>query len=54
MKKQELFHRLTTDLAQKECITEQLKSTDQMKWVQKMNNIHNRVAKILNTEIIFV
>lgn len=51
---QELFDRLTTDLAAKEGITEQLKATDQMKWVQKKNSIHNRVAEIVNAEVIFV
>ena len=32
---QELFNRLTISLAQKEDITEQLKATNQMLWVQK-------------------
>ena len=54
MKKQELFHRLTTDLAQKECITEQLKSTDQMKWMQKMNNIREHVMEVVCKEVVFV
>ena len=40
---QELFNRLTTDVAIREGITEQLKTTDQMKWVQKMNSIQERV-----------
>ena len=51
---QELFHRLTTDLAQKEVITEQLKSANQMKWVQKMNNIRERVMEIVYSEVVFV
>ena len=51
---QELFTRLTTDLAQKEGITEQLKATDQMKWVQKMNNIRNRVFTQIIQEIICI
>ena len=49
---QELFARITTDLAQKEGITEQLKATDQMKWVQKMNNIRERVKEIIDKNLI--
>ena len=51
---QELFSHLTIDLAQKEGITEQLKATDQMKWVQKMNNIRERVTEIVYSEVVFV
>ena len=36
---QDLYSRLVKQYAEKEGITEQLKVTDQMKWVQKMNNI---------------
>ena len=50
---QELFNRLTTDLAVKEGITEQLKSTDQMKWVGKMNAIRNAATEIINRELIY-
>ena len=49
---QELFNSLITDLAQKEAITEQLKATDQMKWVQKMNNVQNTTLKFVNKNII--
>lgn len=49
---QNLFDCLTTDLAQKEGITEQLKATNQMKWVQKMNNIRERVIEIISSELI--
>lgn len=38
---QELFYRLVKQYAENEGVTEQLKATDQMKWVQKMNNISN-------------
>lgn len=51
---QDLFPRLVTDFAEKENVTEELKSTDMMLWVQKMNNIRNRATEIVNTEIIFV
>ena len=51
---QELFTRLTTDLAEKESITEQLKATDQMLWVEKMNNIRARVTEVVYKEVVFV
>ena len=51
---QELFNRLTTDLTQEEGITEQLKSTDQMKWVQRMNNIRERVIETVYSDVVFV
>ena len=51
---QELFTRLTTDLAQKEGVTEQLKSADQMKWVQKMNNIRERAMEVVCKDVVFV
>ena len=50
---QDLFLRLVNDLAEKENITEELKSTDMMLWVQKMNNICNRATEIVNAEIIY-
>ena len=50
---QELFNRLTTNLAQKEGITEQLKATDQMKWVQMMNSIRSGVAEVVEKEFIY-
>lgn len=51
---QQLFLRLVKDLAEKENITEELKATDMMLWVQKMNNIRSRVAEFVNNEIIYI
>ena len=51
---QQLFLRLVKDFAKKENVTEKLKSTDIMLWVQKMNNISNRAMEIVNCELIFV
>lgn len=48
---QQLFLRLLTDFAEKENVSEELKSTDMMLWVQKMNNVRNRAMEIVNTEI---
>lgn len=51
---QQLFLRLVKDLAEKEKVTEELKSTDMMLWVQKMNNIRNRATEIVNDRLIFI
>lgn len=50
---QNLFLRLVKELAEKENVTEKLKSTDMMLWVQKMNNIHNSATEIVNERIIY-
>jgi hypothetical protein len=50
---QDLFLRLVKDLAEKENVTEELKSTDMMLWVQKMNNIRNRAMEIVNADLIY-
>ena len=50
---QDLFSRLVKDLAEKENVTENLKATDQMLWVRKMNNIRNRTTEIVNADIIY-
>lgn len=49
---QQLFLRLVKELAEKEGVTEQLKATDQMAWVRKMNNIRERVREIINKDLI--
>lgn len=48
-----MFLRLVKGLAEKENVTEELKATDQMLWVQKMNNIRNRATEIVNADIIY-
>lgn len=50
---QDLFIRLVKDLAEKENVTEELKATDMMLWVQKMNNIRNRATEIVIAELIY-
>ena len=50
---QDLFSRLVKEYAEKEDITEQLKSTDQMKWVGKMSAIRNAATEIINRELIY-
>ena len=50
---QNLFLRLVKDLTEKENVTEELKSTDMMLWVWKMNNVRNRATEIVNVELIY-
>ena len=50
----EMYDRLISQLAKQECITEQLKATNQMEWVQQMNNIRNRAAEVVWKELICV
>ena len=36
-----------------EGVTEELKVTDQMEWVRRMNSIHNRIEEMLLNELIY-
>ena len=49
-----MFSRLVKELAEKQGVTEQLKATDQMVWVGKMNAIRYAAMEIVNKELIFV
>ena len=44
---------LTKQIADHEGVNEMLKEQNQLEWVQKMNNIRNRVEEIINNEITF-
>ena len=48
-----MFQQLVKEVSEKEDVTEQLKATDTMLWVQKMNNICNRAREIVNIELIY-
>ena len=48
-----MFLWLVKELVEKENLNEELKATDQMVWVQKMNNIRNRATEIVNSELIY-
>lgn len=50
---QQLFLRLVNDLAEQENVTEELKASDMMLWVQKMNNTRNRATEIANADLIY-
>ena len=49
-----MFRSLVSVLSKQENVTEKLKADCPMEWVQKMNNIRNRAAEIVNSELIFV
>lgn len=49
----EMMERLTTQMAQREGVTEALKADDQMAWVAAMNNIKNRAEEIVLHELIY-
>ena len=51
---QELFSRLVKEYAEQEGITEKLKATNQMKWVQKMNNIRERVIESVYSNVVYI
>ena len=50
---EEMFERLTRQMAIAEGVTEQLKADNQMAWVVKMNSIRNWATEIVNPEIIY-
>ena len=50
---EEMFNELVKALAEKEDVTEKLKAEDTQKWISLMNNIRNRAAEIVNSEVIF-
>ena len=50
---EDMFLRLVKQMAERESVTEQLKSDNQMEWVTLMNNIQNRAAEIVNHDIIY-
>ena len=45
---------LMKKIAEREHITEELKATNQMEWVQKMNCIKNAVEEIIFKELIYI
>lgn len=51
---EDMFYRLIKEMAEKQGVTEQLKATDQIAWVGKMNAIRNSATEIINQELIYV
>ena len=50
---EDMFFRLVKQLSEKEGVTEQLKTNNQMLWVARMNNIRNRATEIVNADLIY-
>jgi hypothetical protein len=50
---EDMFFQLVKQIADNEGVTEQLKADNQMEWVARMNNIHNRATEIVNTDLIY-
>lgn len=44
---------LIRQMAEREGVTEQLKATDQMEWVRRMNSIRNRAEEIVDSDLIY-
>lgn len=50
----EMYDTLVKQLAKQEGVTEKLKATDMLAWVQVMNNISNRVREIVYKKIVYI
>ena len=51
---EEMFEQLTIQMQAQEGVSEALKENNQLAWVQRMNNIRNRVSEIVYKELIYV
>ena len=49
----ERIENVVSAMAKQEGVTEALKAADQMEWVRRMNNIHNRAEEIILTELVY-
>ena len=49
----ELLERVIARMAKTEGVTEQLKATDQMAWIGRMNNIRQRAEEIVLSDIVY-
>ena len=49
----DMFETLVEQMKVAENITEQLKEDNQLEWLQKVNNICNRVTEIITAELIY-
>ena len=50
---EQMFHRLIDEMAQKQGVTEQLKTENQMEWVQQMNACKAQAEEIVKFELIY-
>ena len=49
----ERMETIVSAMAKQEGVTEALKATDQIEWVRRMNNIHNRAEEIVLHELVY-
>lgn len=49
----DMFFRLIKQMAEREGVTEQLKASNQIEWVSKMNNICQRATETVNEDLIY-
>ena len=49
----EMFEHLVQQMKQEESLTEQLKATDSLDWVRRMNSIRNRAEETVYKELIY-
>ena len=49
---EDMLFRLLKQMAEREGLTEKLKADNQMEWVARMNNIHNRAIEVVNSNLI--
>ena len=51
---EEMFEQLTVQMKAQEGVTEALKVSNQLAWVQRMNNIRNCASEIVHKELIYI
>ena len=51
---EEMFFQLVKNYAQRQGITEQLKTENQMEWVGRMNNCKAQAEEVILAELIYV
>ena len=49
----EMFDSLVRQTAESEGVIEQLKVSDQMEWIRRMNNIQSRVREFILNELVY-
>ena len=50
----EMMDRMITQTAEAEGVSEELKATDQMEWVRRMNRIRNQAEGVVKVDLIYV
>lgn len=51
---EDMFFRLVKQMIEREDVTEQLKTKNQIECVARMNNIRSRAAEIVNHDLIYI